>query len=91
MGGKRIRGLKSRMGWKCCISKRGPDDAMEVHQIEESEEEITVLVGVANFKKSRYAAGRVVSEMKAAKSSESRKGEHFNPLTDTGSYMTHDS
>ena len=27
MGGKRIRGLKARMGCECCISRRGPDGA----------------------------------------------------------------
>ena len=44
---------------------------MEVYQLEESEEEGAVLVGVESPKK----AGREASEMRAAKSSESRKGE----------------
>ena len=44
---------------------------MEVYQMEESEEEVTVLVGVESPKK----AGRAASGVRAAKSSESRKGE----------------
>ena len=44
---------------------------MKVYQLEESEEEGTVLEGVESPKK----AGRAASEMRAAKSSESRKGE----------------
>ena len=44
---------------------------MEVYQLEESEEEVTLLVGVESQKK----AGRVAPEVRAAKSSESRKGE----------------
>ena len=51
MGGKGIRGLKARMRCECCISRRGPDgpyQAVEVYQLEESKEEITVLVGVGS-------------------------------------------
>ena len=44
---------------------------MEVYQLEESDEEVTVLVPVESPKK----AGRAAPEMRAAKSSESRKGE----------------
>ena len=44
---------------------------MEVYQIEQSEEKGTVLVGVESQKK----AGREAPEMRAAKSSESRKRE----------------
>ena len=44
---------------------------MEVYQLEESEEEVTLLVGVESQKK----AGRAAPGVKAAKSSESRKGE----------------
>ena len=44
---------------------------MEVYQLEESEEEVTVLVGVESPK----IAGRAAPEVRAAKSSESRKGE----------------
>ena len=44
---------------------------MEVYQLDESEEEVTVLVGVTSPKK----AGRAAPEVRAAKSSESRKGE----------------
>ena len=54
MGGKRIRGLKARVGCECCINRRGPDGpvrAVEVYQLEESKEEVTVLVGVGSPKK----------------------------------------
>ena len=54
MGGRGIRGLKARVGCECCISTRGPDGpdcAMEVYQLEESEEEVTVLVGMGSLKK----------------------------------------
>ena len=44
---------------------------MEVYQLEESKEEVTVLVGVGSPKK----AGREDPGVRAAKSSESRKGE----------------
>ena len=44
---------------------------MEVYQLEESEEEATVLVGVGSQKK----VGRAASGVRAAKSSESREGE----------------
>ena len=74
MGGKRIRGLKARVGCECCISRRGPhrpDRAVEVYQLEESKEEVTLLVGVESPKK----AGREAPGVRAAKSSESRKGE----------------
>ena len=43
---------------------------MKVYQLEESEEEVTVLIGVESPKKAGRAA-----ETRAAKSSESRKGE----------------
>ena len=44
---------------------------MKAYQLEESDEKGTVLVGVESQKK----AGRAAPEMRAAKSSESRKGE----------------
>ena len=44
---------------------------MEVYQLDESEEEVTVLVGVKSLKK----AGKAAPEVRAVKSSESRKGE----------------
>ena len=44
---------------------------MNVYQLEESEEEVTLLVGVESLRK----AGRVAPGVRAAKSSESRKGE----------------
>ena len=75
MGGKRIRGLKAKVGCECCISRRGPDLAVEVYQLQKSEEEVTVLVGEESQKKSRGAAGRAAPGVRAAKSSETRKGE----------------
>ena len=44
---------------------------MEVYQLEESEEEVTVLVGVESPKK----AGKAAPGVRAAKCSESRRGE----------------
>ena len=48
---------------------------MKVYQLEESDEEVTVLVGAESSKKK----GRTAPEMRAAKSSESKKesSEHF--------------
>ena len=43
--------------------------------MEKSEEEGTVLVGVGSLKKSRNAAGRAAPVVRAAKSSDFRKGE----------------
>ena len=71
MGGKRTRSLKVRVECECCISRRGPDRAIKVYQLEESEEEVTVQVGVESPK----MAGRVAPGVRAVKSSESRKGE----------------
>ena len=58
MGGKRLRSLKVRVGCECCISRRGPDLAVKVYQLEESDEEVTVLVGVESPKKSREGSSR---------------------------------
>ena len=44
---------------------------MKVYQLDESEEEVTLLVGVESPKKS----GRAATEVRAAKSSESKKEE----------------
>ena len=44
---------------------------MKVYQLKESKEEVTVLVGVESPKK----AGRAAPGVRAAKSSDSRKGE----------------
>ena len=44
---------------------------MEVYQLEEFEEEVTLLVGVESLKK----AGRAAPGVKVVKSSECRKGE----------------
>ena len=48
---------------------------MEVYQLEESEKEVTVLVGVGFPKKNRNAAGWAAPVVRSAKSSESKKGE----------------
>ena len=74
MGGKRIRGLKTRVGWECCISRRGPDGAVDLYQLEDSEKEVTVLVGVESQKK-QDTAGRAARGVRAAKSSKSTNGE----------------
>ena len=60
MGGKRIESLKVRVGCKCCNSKRrsdGPDRAVEVYQLEEFEEKVTVMVGVGSPKKAGTLQG----------------------------------
>ena len=44
---------------------------MKIYQLEKSEEEVTLLVGVGSPKK----AGRAAPGVRAAKSSESRNGE----------------
>ena len=65
MGRKRIEGLKARVGYECCISRRGPDGsdrAVEVYQLEESEEEVTVLVGVGSLKKAGMQQGGQLQE-----------------------------
>ena len=62
VGGKRIRGLKARMGCKCCISRRGPDQPVEVYQLEESEEEVTLLVSIASPKKAGTQQGGQLQE-----------------------------
>ena len=41
-----IRDLKARVGRERCISKGGPDCIVEVHNLEESKEEVTMLVDV---------------------------------------------
>ena len=66
------------MGCECCISRRGldgPDSAVEVYQLDDSEEEVTVQIDVGSPKKSGNASGRAAPGVRAAKSSESRKGE----------------
>ena len=65
MGGKRIRGLKARVGCDCCISKGGPggpDRAMEIYQLEEYEEEFTVLVDVGSPRKAGTQQGGKLQE-----------------------------
>ena len=43
MGGWGIRGLETRVGRECSISRVGPDRTVEVYMSEESEEGVTVL------------------------------------------------
>ena len=43
MGGGRIRGLKARVGRKCCISRGEAKLTVEVYKLENSEKEVTVL------------------------------------------------
>ena len=76
MGGKRIRGLKARVGCECCISRegqmgqsRGGIPAGRVRGGSHSAGRYKI------SKKSRDAAGRAASKVRAAKSSESKKGE----------------
>ena len=78
MGGMRIRGLKARVGCECCISRREarwarlssggmPAGGVRGERHSAGRCEIS--------KKSRDAAGREAPGVRAAKSSESRKGE----------------
>ena len=48
MGRKRIRGLKARVGGSCISAGGQPDCTVKVYKPEESEEEVTVLVGVVS-------------------------------------------
>ena len=43
MGRWGIRGLETRLGRECSISRGGPDRTLEVYMSEESEEGVTVL------------------------------------------------
>ena len=78
MGGKRKRGLKARVGCECCISRR---EATWARLSNEGIPVIEVRRGSLSAgrcgisKKSRDAAGRVASGVRAAKNSESTKGE----------------
>ena len=65
MSGKRIRGLMARVGCECCISRRqpdGPDCTVEVYQLEEPDEEVTVLVGVGSPKEAGMQQGGQLQE-----------------------------
>ena len=51
MCGRRVRSLKTRVERKCCIRTGrpdGPSSTVEVYKLEESEEEVTVFVGVGS-------------------------------------------
>ena len=77
MGGKRIRGFKARVGCECCISRReatwarlsnGGIPAGGVRGESYS-------AGRCGISKKQDVAGRDAPGVKAAKSSNSRKGE----------------
>ena len=77
MGGKRIKGLKARVGYECCISRReatwarlsnGGIPAGGVREGSHSARR-------CGISKEQDAAGREAPGVRAAKSSESRKGE----------------
>ena len=61
MGRWGIRGLESRVGQECCISRGGSDCTVEVYVLEESEEGVT--------------AGGEDPRVRAAKSSEFEEGK----------------
>ena len=49
MIGRKVRSLKVRLGWECCISRGqsdGPSYTAEIYKLEEPEEKVTMLVGV---------------------------------------------
>ena len=50
MGGRRVGGLNTRVGWKCCIGRvrGGPDGTEEIYKVKEED---TVLVGVGSPEK----------------------------------------
>ena len=43
MGRWKIRGLKTRVGWECSISRGGARFTVEVYRLEKYEEEVTML------------------------------------------------
>ena len=61
---REIRGLKTRFGRKCNISREGPDCMVEAYMQEESEEGVTVL-----------QQGGTAPRVRAAKSSEFGEGK----------------
>ena len=73
MGGKGIKGLKARVERECCISRGGTRMNSGAYKLEESEEEVTELVGVGSPEKAGMQQGEALG-MRAAKSSDSRKG-----------------
>ena len=77
MGGKRIRGLKARVGCECCINRRSRWARLSSGGIPaggvRGGSHSAGRCGIS--KKSRDAAGRAAPEVRAAKSSESSKGE----------------
>ena len=62
MGGKRIRGLKARVGREYCISREGARWASlsrETYKMEEFEGEVTVLVGVESAEAGMSQGGKL--------------------------------
>ena len=65
MGRKRLGGLKTRMGQKCCVSReRARQTRLNSGgiQVEETKEEVTVLVGVGPPEKARTQRGGHLQE-----------------------------
>ena len=56
MGGRRVEYLQTRLGRESCIGRGGPDKTVEICELEEPKEEVTMFVGVEIFKRSRDAA-----------------------------------
>ena len=79
VGGKRIRGLKARIECKCCISRRGPDWAVEIYQLKKFEKEVTVLLGVESPKKAGVQQGGQLQEWQLPRvlNLEKESSEHF--------------
>ena len=78
MGEKRIRGLKARVGWECCISREGArktglsSGGIPAGGVRGERHDVG-RCGIS--RKSRDTAGREDPGVRAPKSSESRKGE----------------
>ena len=78
MDGRRIRNLKARVRRERCINRGepdGPGSTVEGYKMEESEEEVTVLVGFG----SPEGAGREAPGVRAASvlNLEKERIEHF--------------
>ena len=75
MGGKRIRDLKTMVGQECCIRRRGARLSSGDIQTGEVRAGSHSAGGCGISRRSRKAAERAASGVRAAKSSEFRKGE----------------
>ena len=80
MGRKGITGLKVRVGWECCISRKGPDgpsSTLEVYKLEESKEEVVVLVGVGTSEEARTQHREQLQEEELPRVLEKERSEYF--------------